>query len=466
MEIDHHLDNGPVMEQSLPSSTASLRQSSRPGNPLVSYCQRRLELTIMKQYSFGIEYVPSAINGFKINNLEGCSLDVHQPQLLADHEKYLQVAVKNKLTGLENVDLRTEPIAGTSSDTTATNVTQVKNTTMNNTANVNTTNLDTNTNNLPPPVMLRITLTFRDQMKTLNDLMPKIQSKKTDLETILQINSNCAIFGDFNAPHNTWNCSRNSTRGIQLKNFSDIVNLEIAFHNSPTRYGYNSSNNLDFALISNFNFPYNIESISELSSDHNPVILNFSLSYSIHKDNSRAITTCWSAFKKNIKSNIHLSDFTKINNPPSLEEKIGKLTDAVCSAHQLSSKPIANKTHCYTLQHIKELITRNNRTRKLFQRTLNPIHKTEANRLKALVKRELKIHSQNTWNAKLNALETQDNSLWHTQKHFSKKRSNIPKLIYASGIASNDEQKANLIANNFEDNYTEKKRPGHRLGRY
>ncbi|GFX53966.1 hypothetical protein TNCV_1154971 [Trichonephila clavipes] len=50
---------------------------------------------------------------------------------------------------------------------------------MNNTANVNTTNFDTNTNNLPPPVMLRITLTFRDQMKTLNDLMPKIRIKKT-----------------------------------------------------------------------------------------------------------------------------------------------------------------------------------------------------------------------------------------------------------------------------------------------
>ncbi|GFW21801.1 hypothetical protein TNCV_1235261 [Trichonephila clavipes] len=94
MEIDHHLDNGPVMKQSLPSSTASSRQSSRPGTPLVSHCQRRLELTsIMKQYSFGIEYVTSAINGFKINNLEGCPLDVHQHQLLADHEKYLQMMV-------------------------------------------------------------------------------------------------------------------------------------------------------------------------------------------------------------------------------------------------------------------------------------------------------------------------------------------------------------------------------------
>ncbi|GFX72007.1 hypothetical protein TNCV_3331111 [Trichonephila clavipes] len=45
------------------------------------------------------------------------------------------------------------------------------------------------------------------------------------------------------------------------------------------------------------------------------------------------------------------------------------------------------------------------------------------------------------------------------QKHFRKKRSNIPNLTSSSGIASNDEQKANLIANTFVDNYTENKRP-------
>ncbi|GFW71997.1 RNA-directed DNA polymerase from mobile element jockey [Trichonephila clavipes] len=93
-----------------------------------------------------------------------------------------------------------------------------------------------------------------------------------NLETVLHINSNCVIFGDFNATLNTWNCSHNSTRGIQLKNFADSTNLEIAIPNSPTRYGYNPSNTLDFALISNFICPYNIASIYELSSNHNRVL--------------------------------------------------------------------------------------------------------------------------------------------------------------------------------------------------
>ncbi|GFX26152.1 probable RNA-directed DNA polymerase from transposon X-element [Trichonephila clavipes] len=281
-----------------------------------------------------------------------------------------------------------------------------------------------------------------------------------DLETILQINSNCVIFGDFNATHNEWNCSHNSTRGTQLKTFAETTNLEIAFPASHTRYGYNSANTLDFALISNFNFPYTIESISELSSDHNPVMISFNLNTSIHKNNSRAITTCWSAFKIHLKNHFHLSDYANINNKPILEEKIAKFTDAVSSAHSHASEPIKNTRHSYTPQHIKQIIALKNRARKMYQRTLNPTYKTEANRLQAILKKEIKIHNQNTWATKLASLEPQDNSLWQMQKHFRKKRSNIPNLTSPSGIASTDEQKANLIANTFTDNFTENKRPG------
>ncbi|GFU09193.1 PRE_C2HC domain-containing protein [Trichonephila clavipes] len=182
-----------------------------------------------------------------------------------------------------------------------------------------------------------------------------------------------------------------------------------------------NTNNDYFALISNLNFPYNIESISELSSDHNPVMLSFTLTSTIHKHNPRAITTCWSAFSSNLKNQIHLSDFSKIHSPQSLEEKLTKFTDAVSSAHNSASKPITNKRHSYTPQHIKDLIARKNRARKLFQRT-NPLHRTEANRLQGTIKKELRLHSQNTWSAKLASLETQDYSLWHMQKHFRKKR--------------------------------------------
>ncbi|GFY06378.1 hypothetical protein TNCV_3651651 [Trichonephila clavipes] len=52
---------------------------------------------------------------------------------------------------------------------------------------------------------------------------------KLDFENLIQINSSCVNFDDFNA----WSCSNNSTRGNHLKNFTDILDIEIAFPDTP-----------------------------------------------------------------------------------------------------------------------------------------------------------------------------------------------------------------------------------------
>ncbi|GFU51515.1 probable RNA-directed DNA polymerase from transposon X-element [Trichonephila clavipes] len=284
-----------------------------------------------------------------------------------------------------------------------------------------------------------------------------------DIETIMHINSHCVIFGDFKATHNTWNCSHNSTRGTQLKIFCDPANFEIIYPATLTRYGYSTQNTLDIAIVNNFNFPYSIDSLPELSSDHKPVLLNFSFSISIHQENPRAITTCWQFFKKCLNNNIVIENYANINNPHILESKIDDFTEAVRSAHTEASKPITNTQHPYTPNHIKDLIFLKNRTRKLYQNTLNPVFKTETNRLQAKIKRELKKHSQErereTWKNKLLALNTQDNSFWNIQKIFKHKRVDIPALNTNSGIAITDYQKANLIATTLKDNFTQNARP-------
>ncbi|GFW79614.1 hypothetical protein TNCV_1428741 [Trichonephila clavipes] len=73
-----------------------------------------------------------------------------------------------------------------------------------------------------------------------------------------------------------WNCPNHSIRGCRLKTFVKTHDLTIAHPDSPTRFGHRSANILDFAIINNFHFPFTINSLAELSSDHNPVLLNFS----------------------------------------------------------------------------------------------------------------------------------------------------------------------------------------------
>ncbi|GFX15121.1 uncharacterized protein TNCV_2480351 [Trichonephila clavipes] len=190
------------------------------------------------------------------------------------------------------------------------------------------------------------------------------------------------IFGNLNASHNEWNCSVNSTRGNQLKPSTDNLNLTIAYPNSPTRFGYRTSNTLDIAVINNFNFPFTIDSIPELSSDHNPVFLNFSLTTPIHSDNSRAVTTCWSEFRNNLKKSVRLAQ--------------------------------------------------------------------------ANLKKALKKHSQQSWETRLESLNT-TNSLWQSVRSTFVK--NAPLYLISSGLACSDDQKANLLAITLKDNFTENERP-------
>ncbi|GBM48235.1 hypothetical protein AVEN_72502-1 [Araneus ventricosus] len=119
-----------------------------------------------------------------------------------------------------------------------------------------------------------------------------------DLETLIQLNSNHIICGDFNAHHTSWNCNNNNPRGVSLRSFSDYAGLEILFPNSPTRYGSNTSSTIDLTVIKNFLFPYEIHSLAELSPDHNPILLCFYFKYSL-PDSQGKITTNWKKFQKN-----------------------------------------------------------------------------------------------------------------------------------------------------------------------
>ncbi|GFV24724.1 probable RNA-directed DNA polymerase from transposon X-element [Trichonephila clavipes] len=226
---------------------------------------------------------------------------------------------------------------------------------------------------LPTPPMQTIEATIviltpfdHDPISIVSVYIPPNSDEYTftiDIENLIQTSSNCVLFGDFNAPHTAWNCNSNSSRGVRLLDFTNLANLYIAYPDTPTRFGINSANTLDIAIIRNFYYSYTINSLHELSSDHNPVMLNFTLK--LNKD---------------------------ITNP------------------------------------------------------------------RANVKKELKNYTNENWTARLQALSTQDNSLWAVQKFFKNKRSDIPSLHCTTGTAITDKQKADILAESILTNFTENER--------
>ncbi|GFS88200.1 putative RNA-directed DNA polymerase from transposon X-element [Trichonephila clavipes] len=204
--------------------------------------------------------------------------------------------------------------------------------------------------------------------------------------------SNCILFGDFNATHNAWNCKNNTTRGRHLFNFANMLNLNIAFPSTPTRFGHNSANTIDIALIKNFYYPFTINSIDDLSSDHNPVFLNFNFKLAEAPPNPRAVSTDWKAFKINLNKNLSLFDFhpNNINNTNDLEQKITEFTEAVIDTHSHTSRPIETDRRNFTPHNINQLIKIKNYFRKRYHQTLNPIFKSHYNRAQSDLKKNLK----------------------------------------------------------------------------
>ncbi|GFW07563.1 putative RNA-directed DNA polymerase from transposon X-element [Trichonephila clavipes] len=133
-----------------------------------------------------------------------------------------------------------------------------------------------------------------------------------------------------------------------------MVNLNIAFPPTPTRFGPNSGNTIDITLIKNFYYPFTINSINDLTSGHNPVFLNFNFKLAVEPSNPRAVSTDWNEFKINLNKNLSLFDYhpNNINNTNDLECKIAEFTDAVIETHKHASRRIEIDLRNFTPQYI------------------------------------------------------------------------------------------------------------------
>ncbi|GFU88625.1 probable RNA-directed DNA polymerase from transposon X-element [Trichonephila clavipes] len=95
------------------------------------------------------------------------------------------------------------------------------------------------------------------------------------LDAIFNSNNKIILVGDFKAKHTAWGCHCSDTRGNRLYNYIVNNSIDVIAPPTPTRLGISSASIIDYALIKNLNWPCTINSIPELSSDHNPIKLHF-----------------------------------------------------------------------------------------------------------------------------------------------------------------------------------------------
>ncbi|GFR10282.1 hypothetical protein TNCT_437591 [Trichonephila clavata] len=277
----------------------------------------------------------------------------------------------------------------------------------------------------------------------LPETMPKLEGElKFVKEKIIFLE------GDFNATHTSWGCTRCDTRGRKLYSYIINNNIDLYAPPTPTRYGTASATTIDYALVKNLNWPCTIESIPELSSDHNPINLRFPRTTQFQLPPPK-LTTTWSKFRSILSNpnNFYLPD---ANSTDEVDTQVDNLTNEILSAHASASKPVLPSEPPFVQGELKELIKARNRAKKTWQTTRHPQHKTELNRLQNKIKRKTYLYRQQVWEETLSTLSTEDNSLWGTARAFRRKAAPISALNGPDGTALSDTHKTDLIANSLE----------------
>ncbi|GFS49221.1 RNA-directed DNA polymerase from mobile element jockey [Trichonephila inaurata madagascariensis] len=150
------------------------------------------------------------------------------------------------------------------------------------------------------------------------------------------------ICGDFNAHHTSWGCQRIDNRGSIIKNILDNTDTQIIATTTPTRFGYNSASIIDFALTRNLHWRSQVESIAELSSDHNPLLISFDTNtrFAFPKRNVR---TDWEVFRELLSPAHYTFQPITARTGEDVETQAADITDRILHVHALASKPIRNE---------------------------------------------------------------------------------------------------------------------------
>ncbi|GFU82691.1 putative RNA-directed DNA polymerase from transposon BS [Trichonephila clavipes] len=126
------------------------------------------------------------------------------------------------------------------------------------------------------------------------------------------------------------------------KNLIDSTDTQIVAPTTPTRFGHNSASIIDFALTRNIHWLSQVESIAELSSDHNPLIISFDTNRRFAFPR-RIVTTDWAAFRELLSPAHYTFQPITARTGEDVETQVADLTDAIINTHTLSSKPIRGR---------------------------------------------------------------------------------------------------------------------------
>lgn len=281
---------------------------------------------------------------------------------------------------------------------------------------------------------------------------PKTNLDTGDLDMLFGDTMPTIIAGDLNCKHQAWNSRVSNKDGRILHHHWRSKQHNIIGPDRPTHFPNTGSRGdvLDIILTQNVKTTVQLEVVSELNSDHNPVLItvgdNVIETLPSDKINTRHID--WDMFQDNLDGCIETGN-PKINSIHQIEEHVRLLTQSIISAAKASlNQPSAKNCKSWVdlPPAILRAIAAKNKIRKMWQLTRIRALKTRLNKVEREVKKMISDHRNKEWERKLTSLNAKDKSLWQMTKSILRIPTKSPPLHGVNGMAYSNIDKANAMA--------------------
>ncbi|KAA5593386.1 hypothetical protein F3G61_30825, partial [Pseudomonas aeruginosa] len=296
-------------------------------------------------------------------------------------------------------------------------------------------------------------------------LPPDTPLLSSDLETLFGMGDSVILAGDLNCHHTRWNCHRTNVNGRRLDAFIDDLTFEIFNPPTPTYYPYNAArrpSTIDLALLRNVTLRLrSIEAMSELDSDHRPVVMQ--LGRPLNREPDTRTMVDWK------KLGTCLADTAppilpcgpdSTPSPEDTVESINIFTDHVSTAIIRSSKQVDVEDCFHRIRlspDLRDLLRVRNAAIRAHDRYPTDSNRTRMRRLQREVKSRLSDARNENWDSYLEELAPTHQAYWQLARTLkSETIVTMPPLVRPSGQppAFDDDDKAELLADALQEQCT------------
>lgn len=277
------------------------------------------------------------------------------------------------------------------------------------------------------------------------------------LDVLLTPNTPALVAGDLNAKHQDWGCRVTNASGRRLRNFIGTrPHVQLLAPEEPTHWPTRGHlpDILDIGLTSALGCRVDIFAVTDLSSDHIPVVFDFPDDRAPTHPPRRAQRINW------IRYSNYLADRSRPSPPQAettdqLDQQVEELTTFLQDAITASTSPPSKADRVQPLPaELRQEVLLRRRLRRDYQRSRCPRAKAVFQRQARRCSRLLAEHRTASWEGFVEESAGEPNGVWKIAKSLRGEKRSIRPLHGQRGLVYSPEARAEAFADTMEDQFT------------